>query len=149
MKFRMVLAVSAMCLGTGNFAFASNTKNYTFTLAPGATKTIDLPAGGYPIAVQAAVAGAGGTLPGSQVVDVRISEDPSTSQLSWLATGNLGQMTVGNTTTGSTVTQIYLPNNNILATVSAASGGRFGSITFQTDAGNTSNNITFYASVSY
>jgi hypothetical protein len=149
MKYRMLLAAAAMCLGATHFAAAKGVKNYTFTLAQGATKTIDPPAGGYPIEVQAAVAGAGGTLPGSQVVNVSISEDPSTTQLSCLATGNLGKMTVGNTTTDSTVTQIYLPNNNILATVSAASGGKFGTLTFQTDAANTGKNITFYASVSY
>ncbi len=139
-----LLAAAAFALP----AQAANHVSYTFTLAPGASKSFPIPAVGTPVTLTGTItAKNGGTQTPSALVAALVNQDPSSGQLTWIGTNGNGSQTVGTTLSASVVASYAFSNAVISATASATAGK--GTLTVTQSATQTSVPCTYTILLGY
>ncbi|UZR27339.1 hypothetical protein [Methylococcus mesophilus] len=118
---RLIISLSLMCLAAiampGSAAAASpNYVKVKFSLMPGDSKVISLPAGQIPIRVAVSVTSKnGGTQLPSELMTALVNKDPSSGQLTWIGTNSDGSQAAGTTLDSHLVASINSGNVDLTA----------------------------------
>jgi len=121
-----------------------------FTLAPGASKVIPLPAGQIPIRVAVSFSlKNGGTQTPSELMTALVNEDPSSQQLTWIGTNSDGSQGAGTTLSSDLIASIDSGNVDLLAEAPATSATPNGALVVSQSSTRTARTGSYIVTLIY